>query len=37
MGEDIEAGEWIAVVRFDVAFTLLNPDASIRMDNILAS
>ena len=37
MGEDIEAGEWIAVIRFDVAFTLLNPDASVRMDNILAS
>lgn len=37
MGEDIEAGEWIAVIRFDVAFTLLQPEASVRMDNILAS
>jgi hypothetical protein len=37
MGEDIEAGEWIAVIRFDVAFELLQPEASVRMDNILAS
>lgn len=37
MGEDIEAGEFIAVLRFDVAFTLLQPEASVRMDNILAT
>ena len=37
MGEDIEAGEWIAVIRFDVAFELLQPEASVRLDNILAS
>ena len=37
MGEDIEAGEFIAVIRFDVAFTLLQAEACVRIDNILAS
>lgn len=37
MGEDIEAGCFIAVIRFDVAFTLLQPEASVLMTNILAS